>query len=527
MKAVFAGLAAFGCAAAMAAVTPNDEGILADDDSASIQNAVDRAVATGDEVVIPAVNARTGKAGWEIARTVLLPSGATVIIENATLTMAKDVYANFFRSANTFTDKGRTTEGEMRDIRIIGRGRAVLSGGEANDLNESTQRKDGRPITRCNTPILMVNVRDFLVSGLRIEDQRYWGMCFNFCRFGTIRDIRFVARYDRRNQDGINLRNGCHDILVENISGQTGDDLIALSGIDALQSDDPWSLVVKGRSPDIHHIRLNNISGAASRHPLVTIRNHDGVKVYNVAISGISDTDFGDKALRMDEPRYCAVMIGCNLYWKNRRSRMGETYGITVRDLDCSYSEEGVVIGCTLKDSLFSGIRCSGRCRTAVTTAGPEWESPGAQIENVTVENAQVTSDRDGAAIVDFRLGSRRDYVKDTLVVNSSLEHKGVRTQVARDVVNRVWQPSDSVRTNAAPPEVAAHFGVSVVDDDHLLVRPTPVPGRHLEGFVPVPLGFVWVELDEDKLIICTPTHTHVSFRGKEHDKPSGVFEFH
>ena len=75
-------------------------------------------------------------------------------------------------------------------------------------------------------------------------------------------DIRFVAGYDRRNQDGINLRNGCSEIAIENISGQTGDDMIALSAIDVPRMDE-WEYLVQGRDDDIHDISIRNVTGAA------------------------------------------------------------------------------------------------------------------------------------------------------------------------------------------------------------------------------------------------------------------------
>ena len=52
-------------------ITPNQPEVMADDDSRSIQNAIALAKETGvNRVVIPRVNARTGEALWQIARTV-------------------------------------------------------------------------------------------------------------------------------------------------------------------------------------------------------------------------------------------------------------------------------------------------------------------------------------------------------------------------------------------------------------------------------------------------------------------------
>ena len=166
-------------------ITPNDCGIVGTDDSASIQAAVDRAAASGiGKVTVPRFNARTGRCGWTISRSILLPGDMTVVIDNATLTLADDVYENFFRSANVWTEKGCTRDGELRDIRIIGVGNAVLDGGKANDLCEETCCREGRPFVRRNCPVLFANVRNFAVGGLTVIRHRYWGMCFSHCRYG-------------------------------------------------------------------------------------------------------------------------------------------------------------------------------------------------------------------------------------------------------------------------------------------------------------------------------------------------------
>ena len=55
------------------------------------------------KVTIPRFNARTERCVWTVFRSILLPGDMTVVIDNATLTMADDVYENFFRSANVWT----------------------------------------------------------------------------------------------------------------------------------------------------------------------------------------------------------------------------------------------------------------------------------------------------------------------------------------------------------------------------------------------------------------------------------------
>ena len=158
-------------------VSPNDAGIMGDSDSESIQNAVDAALSCGiGKVVIPKYNARTKAFGWEIARTILLNSNLTIVLDDCYLRMADGVYENFFRTDNLFGENGPDCSRELEHIEILGQGHAVLDGGKPNGLTEETMLRDGRPHVTVNSPILFFNVRYFRVSNLSVINQRYWGM---------------------------------------------------------------------------------------------------------------------------------------------------------------------------------------------------------------------------------------------------------------------------------------------------------------------------------------------------------------
>ena len=415
----------------LATITPNDVGLVGADDSASIQAAVDAARTSGEgKVVIPALNARTGRAGWEIARAIRLPSGMTVVIDNATLRMRDGVYENFFRSANVWTPVGLTPDAELHDIRILGRGRAVLDGGKANDLCEATSCRDGRPHVRANMPIHFVNVRDFEVSGLTVENHRYWGMCYTFCRRGVIRDIRFVARYDRRNQDGVNLRNGCREIVIENVSGQTGDDTVALSAID-VRRDDVWNTWVEGKSPDIENVVIRNVRSAAVRHPVVALRAQNGAKIRDVTLENVSDAPWcvqpvGD----YDLPRYAVIRLGEWHYLSTRPSELGDLRNITVRNVTSRYSDVAVVVNASLQDSFVGGVKCYGTCAGVLTTEGPGWGGAGATLDNVTVADSLVDSDVRKPFVVDDSFVADGDFLRDVRIVNSTVVRNGRRELV-------------------------------------------------------------------------------------------------
>ncbi len=63
---------------------------------------------------------------YEIEETVLIPPEFTLILEDCHLRMAEGTFCNLFRN----TGAGRSDFGcPDRDIRILGRGRAILDGG--------------------------------------------------------------------------------------------------------------------------------------------------------------------------------------------------------------------------------------------------------------------------------------------------------------------------------------------------------------------------------------------------------------
>ena len=66
------------------------------DDSAMIQAAVDAAKGTGESVVIPRVNMRTGKCLWNIERAIRLHSGSVICLDNCVLRQADGMFDNIF-----------------------------------------------------------------------------------------------------------------------------------------------------------------------------------------------------------------------------------------------------------------------------------------------------------------------------------------------------------------------------------------------------------------------------------------------
>ena len=361
-------------------ITPNDPDVIRDTDSASIQAAVDAAEACGcGKVVIPRMNVRTGEAVWIIGETILLPSDMTVELDNCRLRFADGVFCNMFRNRNMYTPARLTPEGEQHDIRILGRGNAVLDGGVHNGLTERTSNRDGYPHIYHNSFILLHNVRAFELSGFRMEEPRWWCVNLMYCSYGRVRDLDVQARDNVPNQDGIDLRAGCHDILIQNITGQGGDDLIALTGFQGTETRH----AVEGKSIDIHSVVVRDIRGSSVTKAIVALRNQDGVKLYNILIDGIVDSSEANAAYAP----YAALRIGQNAYVHSRPSVLGETYNITVRNIHSSRNT-AVLLCSTLLDSDFSNIKICGSGVSAVSTNG------GANLKNIRIDGVYYTVDK-------------------------------------------------------------------------------------------------------------------------------------
>ena len=284
---------------------------------------------------------------WEIAQAIRLPSNFTLILQDCHLRMADGCYSNMFVNENHDTEIGRTVDGTDRNISIIGRGEAILDGGKYNGLSEKNQLKDGMPPIWKNNLLLFTNVNGFKISGLSCRNQRWWALNFIYCSNGYLGNIDFCAndiaidengneyhglkreKYKEalvKNADGIDLRQGCHDIKIENITGFTEDDTIALTGLNG-RFERTFS--VDGLPSDICNIEIKNIA-SASICTNVRLLNQGDVKLHDILIDGVYD--MAKESVYMDKGLY-AVRVGDTHLYGTRHATRDETYNITIRNV--------------------------------------------------------------------------------------------------------------------------------------------------------------------------------------------------
>lgn len=362
-------------------VVAGDKRFLCDTDSKTIQAAVDYASSSGIcEVVIPRINPRTGKPLWEIEKAVLLPSEMTVILNNAHLRMADGVYENVFRNKNAWSPFGNTMEGEQHDIRITGTGHAVIDGGKLNGLCEQLRRDhpERYPSMYVNLSVFFHNVRNFEVSNIHFINTRWWALCFMFCRFGKISDLNFSNHATMENQDGIDLRVGCEYITIQNITGITGDDTVALTALP--EGGIESSLAVAGKTPDIHDITIQNIISSSHGCGIVRFLCEDGAREYNITVDGVKDTGRSICA--------AAFIMGTanTRFVKKHARRMGEFSNITIRNVTTT-AQRAVTIAEPCENLLIENVSTFGKNEVGIQFA------PNFEAKNVIIRNFYYNSD--------------------------------------------------------------------------------------------------------------------------------------
>ncbi len=379
----------------------------AKDDAQMIQSAVDAAAECGEKVIIPRHNERTDEDIWILPRAIKLYTGSTVCLDNCHLRQADGSFDNIFKNSYARTEEGRVLKNRQYDIHIYGLGNALLDGGNHNGLVERNANRDGRPTTIVNCPLHFVNCERIRVEDLRFIHSRYWGMCFHYCSSGRISNIYFMNLSNCPNQDGIDLRTGCHSFVIENISGFTQDDSIALTCL-----RDGGRYDVDGMDNSIHNVIIRNIT-TGTRCAQVRLLNNYRRKLYNIIIENVMsyaeydpcDEKSSSLPLRvpMGEDYYIdslttsamsgeeywerfsdgtrpnsAVRIGENHYYDpndpNTMALLGDTYNITVRNIQ-SRARTPVFIGRTLADSVIENVQAFGDAAVAVYLDGGEYDN--------------------------------------------------------------------------------------------------------------------------------------------------------
>lgn len=334
-------------------LTPNAEGIMGQTDSESIQNAVDAASAQGiNLVVIPRWNVRTQQAKWELEKAIKVPSCMTIVFLQTYMRQADFCYENMFINSRAYAHEGRCIAHEEHDLTFSDIGDVVLDGGTPNGLLEKTCNLYGLPDKRYNATVLFNNVRNLVIENMQFRQSRWYGTYFIHCDTCRISNLDFDEWEDCCNRDGVDIRSGCHNFLVENITGTTGDDTVALNN---LGNDGNDGRYVEGKDPDTLNMVIRNIKSDAGRWFTVRLLCQDRHLEQYFTLDTIMDVSYAENQKTVD----AAVMIGSHEYHYKIPAELGDLAHLTIRDVYCR-SRQAVPFGGCSDDVAVSNVHTYG-----------------------------------------------------------------------------------------------------------------------------------------------------------------------
>lgn len=344
---------------------------------------------------------------WLIDRAILLAENTTIIMQNSTIKLSDKCRDNFFRSANC--GMGIEFPERIKNIHIRGEGICTLVGAdhpratgdgskiianpcpyEVEDLCKMAswipeERRSAQTIdfldrhnhsygTDAGTDesqygdwrgigVLLANVEEFSISNIHIKDSHGWGISLEECASGYIEKICFNAcmskmidglRNNMENQDGIDIRNGCHDIIISDITGKTGDDVIALTAIaedtycpgGSLCSTHVMHNDWTKRDKNIHDITIRNVTAHSDLCFTVRLLPANAY-IWNVVIDGVIDNT------PLQKTHGGTILLGeGNSYGENLKNSMN---GIIISNV-ISNCNNGVIVDGYICDSVISNV---------------------------------------------------------------------------------------------------------------------------------------------------------------------------
>lgn len=344
---------------------------------------------------------------WLLDRAILLPENTTVIMQNSKIKLSDKCRDNFFRTANC--GLGIEFPERIHNVHLEGKGLCILEGadhpratGDSSkilacpcpyEVGDLCAMADWIPEER-RTPetidfwdrhdhsygtdagkegesqygdwrgigVLFANTENFSIKNIRIVCTHGWGISLEECAFGSIEKIHFDScmskvidgmRQNIENQDGLDIRNGCHDIIISDITGQTGDDVVALTACTgdkyipggSLNSTHVMHSDWTRRDKNIHNIVIKNV--VANSNLCYIVRLLPGnTKIWNVVIDGIIDT------ATEEQIHSGTIIMGAAEYGEHTKDGLS---AITVSNVICK-SNKAIIVSEYLKDSVITNV---------------------------------------------------------------------------------------------------------------------------------------------------------------------------
>lgn len=310
------------------------------------------------------------------------------------LKLADGVFDNIIRSDGIIVDPSNPNGvaqaiNEMREFKITGDKSTCSIEGPDVPYTAPHPINGGTPVPWVGDwygwrtiGILLANCKDYELTGFTMRKTTGWGISQERgCDGMHLHDIGFDTTV--KNGDGIDFRMGCSNGIVENISGSTADDTVAMTALLGFQKSYPagnyiWPLQVSGDAPsplgnNIENISVRNVR-SSSLHNQVRVLATNGAKIRNISISDIEDTgNVVNTQVLVETGTYGSIAV------------LGEVSNITVNGVISNYSNLPLSINTPIKDSQFNYIR-QHKAGGQVYKTNPAYPMVNTTITNAVAE---------------------------------------------------------------------------------------------------------------------------------------------
>lgn len=401
-------------------------------DTEKIQAAHDLHIAE-NKILVISENEEAGSNVWMLDEAILVKSNAKIWIVNAKLKISNTMRDNIFRSANVGYGITNPQDDIVTNITILGYADAILEGAdipratgdngktlsvtntvEGNDLSYGTdalnpsenQNGDYR-----NNGMVFGYVDGLRISGLKMVNMHCWGISLERVKNFTIRDIYYNSPSKRnidgltgtfvRTTDGIDVRVGCSNFLIENISGITGDDLVACTVLPGSGTAGNYAMLTTGSAytsgvDEIHSGTIRNINHCTYANG-VRVLNNGGTVIHSLVLDGIFDRSLTTETQYRDRIG-SSILFGSNSATYGGATPLGDCRNIKVSNVESSNYRFCIRIDGSISESSFTNItknNISGEASNAGTNVRALWwNSTSLGARNVMVNN--VYSQQDG-----------------------------------------------------------------------------------------------------------------------------------
>ena len=318
-------------------ITPNDPAFFGSTDAQTVQNALHAAVAADKMLLIPRYNARTNTTVWNIEKAIILPSNAHIGLLKTHLRQQDFCYDNMFRAEHA------------EKVVITGVGDAILDGGIHNQLKSRNAEKYGMQIEQ-NACILLTDVKNAVFEHFQFKQTRWFALCATFCENVKVSGVVFTNYPLWPELGGLMLRSGCKNILAENLSGITGEDLVYVK---ALATDG----TLDSKDVNIQNIHVRNTSVNVTRCTVVRLVAHDGRKISNVLAESLLDPSLPEEK----KLPWAAVAVGSSLLHTQTPGACEDLTDIVIRDVYSRGDRIGELGGCS-QNVTFTNLHGFGSC---------------------------------------------------------------------------------------------------------------------------------------------------------------------